>query len=58
MSKKKIYPLPARLAMVLGDACDMCESVKVHGGPGHFNQTERCQYRPWVRHHCTCDACF
>lgn len=34
-----------------------CETCKVPGAPAH-EQSFRCQYRSYVRAHCTCSACF
>lgn len=34
-----------------------CETCKIPGAPAH-EQSSQCHYRPNVRAHCTCSACF
>lgn len=34
-----------------------CATCQIPGAPAH-EPSRRCQYRPAIRHHCTCSACF
>lgn len=42
------------------EGCEKCVLANAHGGPGHNNQSSRCQYLRfgYTVPHCTCRACW
>ena len=41
----------------VGATAEPCATCQMPGAPAH-EPSRRCQYRPRIVHHCTCERCF